>query len=317
MLYDFLCSFKNLCCFIFIIFFFYSVFIFVLEPFIYSDDSYFFKQGLWKEKRLYAKIYCVINLLLVIFGFVVSGLHKIIISYLSLEFIKENNNIYNINEIKKRETINIGNRNYEIEIYPFQNLFLNDKETNKKYEFRKILYNKELYYLKVTNKGLKDQLGWTEFQYYPKFNDGFSILLLMFKFSLAVILSATVIKKFQIDNEYCYIYIRYLFELGYHPKYYKYLDKLGDLIKKINNLSFIIYIILYILFMISLLKRSFFSGFSNIFLSLGAFIISIIVCLINLAFTISSVYIDIYSILSFIAFIFINIKFKDDSNFIF
>ena len=95
-----------------------------------------------------------------------------------------------------------------------------------------------------------------------------------------------MIKKVQIDNEYCYNYIKYLFELGYHPKFCKYLDKFGDLIKKINNLNFIIYIILYILFMVPLVKRSFFGGFTNIFLSLGSFIISIIACLINLAFTI-------------------------------
>ena len=53
--------------------------------------------------------------------------------------------------IKKKKTIKVGNKNYDIEIFPFQNLFLNDNETNKIYEFRKILYNNELYYLKVTN----------------------------------------------------------------------------------------------------------------------------------------------------------------------
>ena len=158
-----------------------------------SDNSktYFFKRsinedeatGLWKEKRLYALIYCAINLLLVIFGFIISILYKIIYSYLSLKFINENNNNNNLTEIKKKERIKVGNKNYDIEIYPFQNLFLSDNETNKIYEFRKILYNKELYYLKVTNKGLKDQVGWTEYQYYPKINEGFSRLLFMFKFS--------------------------------------------------------------------------------------------------------------------------------------
>ena len=113
--------------------------------------------------------------------------------------------------IKKKKTIKVGNKNYDIEIFPFQNLFLNDNETNKIYEFRKILYNNELYYLKVTNKGLKDQVGWTEFQYYPKINEGFSRLILMFKFKLTIMLSAVVLKKIQIDNEYIYHYIRYLF----------------------------------------------------------------------------------------------------------
>jgi hypothetical protein len=205
-----------------------------------NSETYFFKRsinddeatGLWKEKRLYALIYCAINLLLVIFGFIISILYKIIYSYLSLKFINENNNNNNLTEIKKKERIKVGNKNYDIEIYPFQNLFLSDKETNKIYEFRKILYNKELYYLKVTNKGLKDQVGWTEYQYYPKINEGFSRLLLMFKFSLAIILLTVVMKKFQIDNEYCYNYIKYLFELGYHPKFYKYLYKFGDLVKK-------------------------------------------------------------------------------------
>ena len=117
----------------------------------------------------------------------------------------------------------------------------------------------------------------------------------MVQLCLSIILASVIIKKVQIDNEYCYNYIKYLFELDYHPKFYKYLDKFGDLNKKINNLNFIIYIILYILFMIPLAKRSFFGGFANIFLSLSSFIISIITCLINLAFTIYSVYIFIYS----------------------
>ena len=136
----------------------------------------------------------------------------------------------------------------------------------------------------------------------------------MFKFSLAIILLTVVMKKFQIDNEYCYNYIKYLFELGYHPKFYKYLYKFGDLVKKKNNLDFTIYIILYILFMIPLVKRSFFGGFANIFLSLGSFIISIITCLINLAFTIFSLYVLIYSILSFVCLILIKINFEDDNH---
>ena len=136
----------------------------------------------------------------------------------------------------------------------------------------------------------------------------------MFKFKLTIILLAVVLKKIQIDNEYIYYYIRYLFELGYHPNFYKYLDKFGDLNKKINNLNFIIYIILYILFMVPLVKRSFFGGFTNIFLSLGSFIISIITCLINLAFTIFSLYVLIYSILSFVCLILIKINFEDDNH---
>ena len=66
--------------------------------------------------------------------------------------------------------------------------------------------------------------------------------------------------------------------------------------------------------MIPLVKRSFFGGFTNIFLSLGSFIISIITCLINLAFTIFSLYVLIYSILSFVCLILIKINFEDDNH---
>ena len=54
----------------------------------------------------------------------------------------------------------------------------------------------------------------------------------MNKYILAIILLAVVMKKFQINNEYCYNHLKYLFELGYHPKFYKYLYKFGDLVKK-------------------------------------------------------------------------------------
>ena len=56
-----------------------------------NDDE---AKGLWKEKRLYELIYYGINLLLVIFGFCFSGLHKIVNSYLTLKFINDNDNNY-------------------------------------------------------------------------------------------------------------------------------------------------------------------------------------------------------------------------------
>ena len=81
---------------LYLLLFIYSVFVFFLIPntYVYDYKYYsenpfngdFFKKketddeptGLWKEKRIYAAVFCGINLFIFIFVFIMSSLEKII-----------------------------------------------------------------------------------------------------------------------------------------------------------------------------------------------------------------------------------------------
>ena len=256
--------------------------------------------GLWKENRIYAAVFCGINLIIFIFVCVMSSLDKIIYSFLSLNYQNDSQN-NNLKGIKRKTSIKIC-KTYDIEICLKEDLFLIENETDKVYEFKKILYNNEEFYLKITNKGLKDQVDWTDFDRYPRINECFFRLVYLLKFIISAIAISIVFKQIQINDEYTYLFYRHLFELGYQPKYYKYFDKFGDLCKDLSDLIFILYIIIGFLILFPIAKRALFGGFKNIFLSLGSFILSIIFCLFNLAVTIFYVYNMVYLVFSCIFF---------------
>ena len=278
----------------------------------YEEDAFYFSfykitekddkvTILWKENGLNAIIFTFINLLLFILFWICSSLYKIIYTFLSYDF-ENNNNDKNINEIKKKASVKVGKNYYNIEIFPNQNIYLNENETNIIYNFTKIVYNDNYYYLKTINKGLRDQLGWIDYKY-PLINEGFSLIIILFKIIIAIIFYAIYSKYFQINDEFIYKYERHLFELGYHPKLYRLYDKFGNLSEKATNLMIIIYILIEILFIIFIFKRILFGGTSNIIISISRFIISIIFCLINLIFMIFSIYFIIYSIILLCFFI--------------
>ena len=130
---------------------------------------------LWKEKRIYAFIYCGINLFLFFFV-VVLGTNDILLNnYLSVD-LGENNN----SEITRKASIKIGKKNYDIEIKQNKNIYLKERHENEKIYFKEIIYNNNTYYLKFNNKGIKDQLGWIQYNY-PLANDGYGYLVFNFK----------------------------------------------------------------------------------------------------------------------------------------
>ena len=263
----------------------------------------------YKKKRLYIVICTGIHLLLFIFFCIISAIYRIIYSLLLFDSNNNNNDNNNLEEKKIECNLKIRNKSYPIILIQDQELYLNEVETDKIYEFKKILYNDNYYYLKSNNIGLKDQLSWTEFKY-PRINECFSNLTFLLKILLTIFIMAYYMSIFQFHDEYIYKYFNHLIKLGYKPKYYKYFEKSGDLNKYINDTIFISYIIFIILILIPIVKRAFFGGFVNIFLSIGCLIISILFSLVQLIFLIASIYLEIYLILSIIAME--KIQFEDD-----
>ena len=310
--------------------FVYSVFVFFVIPKTYVYDynevsettfnEYFFKKketedeptGLWREKRLYAAIFCGINLLIFIFFLVMSSISGYIYSLLSFKNQIEPE-INNLKGIKRKASIKVD-KNYDIIIFQNENLILHETETNKIYEFKKIMYNNKMYYLKLTNKGLNDQIDWTDFYKYPKINEFFlrsvsSLIINFFIFFISIFF-----KQIKIKDEYTYSFYKYLFKLGYNPKFYEYFEKFGDINEDLSDFLFIINIINGIILFITVVKRALFGGFSNIFLLLGSFALSIILYIVNLIIVVFLVVHLVYYIFSLVVFFGGKISFIDDNS---
>ena len=196
------------------------------------NDPFFFHQNednidpitiLWKNKRIYAFIYCGINLILFIFVVNLSFYKDLLFKYLSFDF-EENNN----SDKNRKASIKIGKNSYDFEIIKDKNIYLKDRREKDKFYFKEIKYQDNIYYLKFNNIGLKDQLSWIEYNY-PIINFGFDKLFLYLKILIYTYIFAIVILPIlYIKDDIFYNYFLHLFDLGYKPYLYDNLQKFGD-----------------------------------------------------------------------------------------
>ena len=265
------------------------------------NDPFFFRQNednfdpitiLWKNKRIYAFIYCGINLFLMIFVINLSLYKVLLYKYLSFDF-EENDS----NKIRKA-SIQIGKNNIDFEIIKDKNIYLKDRREKDKFHFKEIKYEDNIYYLKFNNIGLKDQLGWIEYNY-PIINNGFEKLFLYMKILIyAYIFVIVILPIFHIKDDIFYNYFLYLFDLGYKPYLYDNLQKFADTQILLYNLVKYIFIVKAILVIISLFRWAFYGGFSNVAIIWVILFISVIITLICLFLGILSFLQIAYNIIS-------------------
>jgi len=278
------------------------------------NDPFFFRQNesnfdpitiLWKNKRIYSFIYCGINLLLMIFVINLSFYKALLYKYLSFDF-EENNS----NKIRK-VSIKIGKNNIDFEIIKDKNVYLKERREKDKFYFKEIKYEDNIYYLKFNNTGIKDQLGWIEYNY-PIINYGFDKLFLCMKLLIySYIFIIIVLPIFHIKDDIFYNYFLHLFDLGYKPYLYGNLQKFADIQILLYNLIKYIFIVKAILLIISLFKWAFYGGFSNVALIWVSLFISAIITLIYLFLGILSFLQIVYNIISTIIVAY-KISFADD-----
>ena len=265
------------------------------------NDPFFFRQNeddidpitiLWKNKRIYAFIFCGINFILFIFVINLSFYKALLYKYLSFNF-EENNN----SEIRNA-SIKIGKNNYDIEIKTDKNIYLKERREKEKFYFKEINYKNKIYYLKFDNIGIKDQLGWIEYNY-PIINNGFNKLFFYMKSLIyTYIYSNVILPIFHIKDDIFYSYFLHLFDLGYKPYLYDNLQKYSDSQILLYNLIKYILIVLAILIICFLFKWAFYGGFSSVVLIWVSFFISIIITLVTLFLAILSFLIVVYNIIS-------------------
>ena len=282
------------------------------------NDPFFFGQNediidpitiLWKNKRIYAFIYCGINLIIFIFVINLSFYKPLLYKYLSFNF-EENNN----SEIFRKASINIGKNNYDIEIKINKNIYLIDKRENEKFYFKEIKYDNNIYYLKFNNIGLKDQLGWVEYNY-PIINKGFEKLFLYLKFVIySYIFSIAFLPKYNIKDNIIYNYFLHLFDLGYKPYLFDNLQKYWESKMFLYYSIKYVFLIIGIFVLFSLFKWTFYGGFSNMALIWVSLCISFFITFINLTFAILSFKVYVYNSI-IISHIICNIRFDKYSLF--
>ena len=269
----------------------------VSDPFFVSREIYFPEEQNWKDEKLYAFIFCGICLILFIMVLILSFYKKLIGNYLSFNFnneIGENNKENNKPEILRKASIQIGNITCDFQIKQNKDLYLNENRTNKKYSFKEVLFQNEVYFLKCNNLGLYDQIIWSQFKF-PDKNLLFTILMKMLNFIIVIFFFMIYMPIWKIKNDATLDYYIHLIDLGYEPKRYKYLQKIDDLNDPFYNYILVINIILGLFVIISIGKISFFGGFKNIKFTLIGILISVFFALINLSTTIISLIGAIYS----------------------
>ena len=283
------------------------------------DDSFYNSQDeenkksiilLWEYKKIFSYIYCGINFILFIFDLVLCFNDTILYKYLSFDFEKDHNF-----HIIRKVSIKIGKNNYDFEIIQNKNIYLKERRENEKIYFKEIMYNNNTLYLKFMNKGIKDQLGWIDYNY-PIMNKGFEQLFFYLKVLIyTYILSNVISLTFHIKDSNFYNYYLHLFELGYQPYLYENLRKFAELQILFYNLIKYIFVIIGILVTFSLFKWTLYGGSSNAVLIWFSLFISIIVNLINLALSIISFLIFVYNITSLIIIGQDKISFVDQTEF--
>jgi len=302
--------------FIFIIYIILILFLFILSTLVsfyapntsYIDDSsifrdpFFFPQNeditnsitvFWKYKRIYAFIYCGINLILFIFIAILRSYYSLLFKYLSFDFAKDSNS-----SIIRKASIKIGKNNYDFDIIQNKNIYLKDRREHEKFYFKEILYDNNTIYLKFNNTGIKDQLSWIEYNY-PIINYGFLKLFVCLELLvLSYIFSIIILPIFHIKDDIIYKYFLHLYDLGYKPYLYDNLQKLGELQILFYYSIKYIFLVIGILILFPLIKWAFYGGFSNVIKIRITLFISIFINLIFLTFAILSFLLLVYSIIN-------------------
>ena len=257
----------------------------------FKYESYYFNyfqnisMKIWDDNRIYAIINSCIVLFIFIFVIMRDVLKVLIINYLGINF--EGNKKYD--EIKRNISIRFGDESYEIEVKNKKNVYLDENISRRKIKFKEINLGKDIFYLKLSNKGLIDQLGFSEWNY-PIINEGFSRLGGILNFIYSLLFFSVISTKFQINQEYTYKFLKYAIELGLSFKFNKYVENYGYLEKAIINYRLYVYVIISIIILLLMLKRAFFGGFKNNLLYWIFFIISILFILFNLASIILTIF---------------------------
>ena len=264
-------------------------------------------EKLWKDKRILGFVFCFINLLLFFMVMALSFYKKLFYDYITLKWDENNNNI-----IYRQTSIKIGNNIYNFNIKQNSNLYLMENIGGQKHIFKEIFYENNYYYLKFENLNIKDQLGWSDFDY-PHVNELFSKLVYILKVMVGVSFFVIPLTFTEFKDEISYKYFKYLIDSGYQPKFYKYFKNSGILHELTIDFISTTYIITAIIFLLAIEKWALLGGFSNLIIMWINVFISLIITVLNLVSMILSGFSLAYNVIAYVCLSGVDIQFKNDS----
>ena len=256
-----------------------------------NGEVLFEEQRTWKDKRMNAIIFCGITLVLFFMIIFLGNFQRLIYNYLSFRFDGKE-----FSKTATRDTsIKIGGNNYNVKVAQNRDLYLKENRNNKKYTFKEVLVEDNLYYLKYNNLYLRDQLSWSD-RAYPKSNMIFYNLV----FALKLLLSISfilIMASIWVKDEITYDYYIHLIDIGYKPKKYKSIQKAEDLNDIITDFQVYGYIIIGIVIILWIYIRAILGGFSNIVILWIRIFIPVILALIVLALLVLQIITSVFYII--------------------
>ena len=270
------------------------------------------EEQLWKDKRLYGLIFCGISFVLLILILILCCNKKLIYDYLSFNYYEKNNNSEPETKINRNASIKVGNNNYDFKIKQNKELYLKENRNIKNHVFKEIIFENNNYYLKCDNYSIKDQLSWSDFKY-PKNNEITNKLSSILILIICILFFVIFLQIFNLDNDKNFEYFFHLIDLGYEQENKKYFEKSKNLNSDFKNYIILYCIIIGIILILTIAKWTFFGGFKNIIFIWLSIFIYIIICLLNLAVIVLSVYGAVFNIITLVKYNNVKIEFSRDS----
>ena len=298
-----------------------SFFVVHLTPYDFLYNSTNFMKN-WQNEKYIFIIHNVILIIIFSISFTLLTFNQSLYHYFLTNYFNNDENKINANQKIKSKKIWINNKYYNFKI-KIKNLFLLQKNNksnfyqlsdlempkiNKNYigkclTFKEILFEekqKNFMYINLDHISIKDQIPFTI--------NGYSNNNKLFIITLIVLILSIFPFKLHIENENAYKY--YLSaeadELGIldqvkNTKFYNIIKIYGNYEKKVSYSRFISYIISTAILFILLIIRSVYGGFRYIISIIMTFVITILICLLNLTYIILSFLIILFSIFFFVS----------------
>ena len=189
---------------------------------------------------------------------------------------------------------------------------MKENRRKKKHVFKEIIFKNNNYYLKCDNYSIKDQLSWSDFKY-PKNNEITNKLSSILILIICILFFVIFLQIFNLDNDKNFEYFFHLIDLGYEQENKKYFEKSKNLNSDFKNYIILYCIIIGIILILTIAKWTFFGGFKNIIFIWLSIFIYIIICLLNLAVIVLSVYGAVFNIIALVKYNNVKIEFSRDS----
>ena len=301
--------------------FIYCIVVSSTSPYVVNDREERTKSVIeenWDSNKAVPIVNSIFVFCIFIFNFSFLSLKYIIILYLNFRFENENES----NERTNTKTLRINNQELKAIIKVNKMIYLQRVgQGDKIYKFKEMKFeglSDYNIYVQLNNKAITDQLSLTSWEY-PDLDELFIKLGEIFNQIYTILFLSIGLFKMHLNNEYIYLELSASLKsaslIGVSnddkPKFNGVFTDYGDFESGTTNSRFALYIVAMCFILLSMLKRTFFGGYTRPIYFLIGFIASVVFILENIIYVILSFLMIIFSILSLLCYYDI---YKDDDD---